>query len=101
MDGFYLVKVKINGKSKVTIKVTVKVKGVLAADKGGRTQTGAKSKSKVVVYFLAHGFNFYLQFFVFGNFVAEEAGSDAGFKPVGSNNKLLLEVINDFLYSFS
>ena len=30
-------------------------------------------------YFPAHGFDFYLEFFVFGDFVAEEAGGDAGF----------------------
>ena len=29
--------------------------------------------------FPAHGFDFYLEFFVFADFVAEEAGSDAGF----------------------
>ncbi len=36
-------------------------------------------KSKMGVCFPAHGFNFYLQSFVFGNFVTEKAGRDTGF----------------------
>ena len=31
------------------------------------------------IYFPAHGFKFYLELFVFGYFVAEEAGGEAGF----------------------
>ena len=51
-------------------------------------------KSKMGVYFPAHGFNFDLQFFVFGDFVAEEAGGDAGFALQGLKGQTNRRTVN-------